>query len=208
MGARILLLFFTLFYSFLATTEPARATDPEITVLGEKDLVKVLHYYQNLKNLQVSFTQVKKMHGLDMNLTSSGILKVQKTPQKIIWEILKPAPVRVTITDKEIKVVNDPGLPTEQTQTLKMDAMATGRTTNDSQNFASLTAWLDLDAKTLARDYHVEKVSPSLYEFIPKEKGKTPFEKLDMTLHPPGPLEKLVIHELSKDEIEIHFGKP
>jgi hypothetical protein len=184
-------------------TPHSRATE-----LGEKDLASVLHYYQNLKTLQVSFMQIKTMRSLDMTLTSSGILKVQKNPQKIIWDILKPAPVRVILTQTQIEIINDPGLKTEQVQILKMDAIPISGANADSKNFASLAAWLDLDAKTLARDYQVKKISNVLYEFTPKDKGKTPFEKLDMTLHPGGPLEKLVIHELSQDEMEIRFGKP
>jgi outer membrane lipoprotein-sorting protein len=203
MGVRILLLFFAWFCSFLLMTPHSRATE-----LGEKDLTSVLHYYENLKSLQVPFTQVKTMRSLDMTLTSSGILKLQKNPQKIVWDILKPAPVRVILTNAQIEIINNPGLKTEQVQILKMDSIPTAGANADSKNFASLAAWLDLDAKTLARDYYVEKKSNSLYEFTPKEKGKTPFEKLDMTLHPPGPLEKLVIHELSQDEVEIRFGKP
>jgi outer membrane lipoprotein-sorting protein len=175
--------------------------------VSEKILAERLKLYASVATLEVSFKQLKTLKDLGLQLKSEGRLKLQP-PNRVVWEILQPSPVQVTLDQNEIRIRSGKGADA-QVQTFKMSEAPSDPST---QNLTGLIAWLTLDSKALAEQYMIYAEGSNSFRFIPKQKGtappSTPFKDLFMTLSGNGLLKHLTIDELSGDTVDIDFGTP
>jgi hypothetical protein len=169
----------------------------------DEELFQALHRYQHLNRLKVDFNEKKILKSIGTILDSTGRLSVTRNPKVIIWEILKPSPVRVKLSNDEMQITTAPGSKTEETQILHAKD-ANARDGMESQ--AALSSWLNLDAKALGEEYTVTEQNKLSYVFTPKK--KSPFVKIQMKLSKAGYVDTLILEEASGDTMELKFGTP
>ena len=171
--------------------------------LTREEIGKQLSIYQHLSTLKVNFKQIKDLSSIGTKLESTGKFTLIQAQKKLIWEIEKPSPLLVTLSEGEMRIESGQGKE-KQIQILKMsDAGEQG-----AQNLAALIAWLRLDANALFGQYTILKIGEQKFSFTPREPAKSPFQKLEMQLDKSGHVQKLFLLERSKDSITIEFGKP
>lgn len=180
----------------------ARAAAPARTRVTKASLGKLLAYYQSITTLSTRFKETKRLGDLALELTSEGTLTVHR-PERVVWEIVKPSPVVVTLDRKQIRVETGTGA-SKKVETVSVDAGGE----KASLSLRNLVAWLKLDPEELSARYEIFAVGEHDYEFVPKDKTSTPFESLTMTMKQEGYVEKLLIREKAGDSIAIAFEKP
>lgn len=171
--------------------------------VSKEQFAEKLHLYASIKRLEVSFTQVKILKELDVRLASEGRFILNR-PEKVIWEISKPSPVRVTIDRSAMRIESGSG-DAAHTQVFKLGSTVSDEST---KNLTALIAWLNFDAETLYAQYVITSVGKDVFRFDPRESINSPFQHLVMQLSVEGHLKHLSIHEASGDVLEIDFGKP
>ncbi len=169
----------------------------------EQELSQKLRLYRSIHTLEVSFTQKKVIKDIDVRLTSEGRFKIIR-PEKIIWEITKPSPVKVTFDKAEIRIESGAGA-SQHSQVLKLGDSLPDKA---AKSLAGLVAWLDLDAKKLHAQYVIFHAGAQAFRFEPRQKEGSPFKDLLMTLGGDGHLKQLAIQETSGDTLDIEFGVP
>jgi hypothetical protein len=165
-------------------------------------LKQSLAVYQNLATLEVGFIQKKSLSSIGTTLESSGRLKITDHPKLIVWEILKPAPLRIELRDSKMKIITAPGSKNESVQLL--DANEGGAKGSAAQ--AELSAWMSLDANSISDQYNITQKNKNEFEFHPK--GKSAFSSINVKLTRLGNLQDLNLHEVSGDTLALTFGKP
>lgn len=167
------------------------------TPVSVEELKKTLSPYEKIEKLEVPFHQTKTLVEMKIKLESDGRLTLNRAKQTVLWEILKPSPLKVEMTATEIKLTDENG-----TQTLKTDAGPA------AQSLKSLVAWLKLDAEALAKEDDVFLVKPRVYLFKPRDRANSPFESIELTLGEKNHLKSLFMKEKSGDSMQIDFGTP
>lgn len=180
----------------IASTATGR---PAAQSVSSEALSKVLNAYQNISHLEVDFQQTKKLKDIDLKLESSGILKVDP-PHGVLWRVIKPNPVMVTLSQQTIVIQTASG-----TQTFSQSENPSEK---DRKSFSNMLGWLKLDAEAISNQYEVTQPGPSQYRFVAKDKKATSLQNLEMQMTPEGHIRVLKIEEESGDSIEIRFGKP
>lgn len=176
--------------------------------LSETEISERLKYYRALSSLDVTFHQTKKIVDAGIEIKSEGRLRLENSSSKaeiIVWEILKPSPVRVTLNSAGVEIVTGSGDSVNRLK-FKENDLPKGES-GSAAGFRSLGAWLKLDAKELSAEYTIESLNARTVRFTPKT-ATGPFVKLEMELPEGGPLEVLRLSERSGDELFIRFAKP
>jgi outer membrane lipoprotein-sorting protein len=194
---------FALTLSFVLGPIQSDAAPASSKPLAEKELREKLKLYQSIQKLEVAFKQTKTIKDLEVQLKSEGHLTLIR-PNRVIWEIKSPAPVLVSLDEREIQIRSGRG-PDSSTMTMKISDAPSDES---SKSISGLVAWLNLDATKLHSQYQIYSSGGSAYRFVPKEKAGSPFEELEMTLGSGGHLKKLRIHEVSGDLLNIEFTQP
>ena len=154
--------------------------------------------YQKLKSLEVSFEQTKILKDMQIELKSSGVLKLEP-PNKVEWKITKPQPLTVRLDKDRIAITSD-----GKTETFKTGE---GPTAKDRRNFEDLLNWLSLDAHAIAKNYSVTKLGERNFRFQAKRPDAT-IRDMTMTLNKNGHVDLLKFDEASGDQISIRFATP
>jgi len=179
----------------------AHAAEPEVT---QVDLARALAFYRNVKSLEVGFEQRKMLKSIGMNIDSSGVLRIDRKPPKIVWTIHKPAPLQVVLTEQEIRITSDYGKPHAHVQVIRTQDAAAG----ENKKMSAMYSWLRLDAAALHREYRVIKKADAVYRFTPRQSKDSPFTAMIMHLGVKGVLKGLRLEERSGDSIQINFAEP
>ncbi len=188
---------FPLLASLLLSVTPcAGDTSVTETQLGEK-----LRFYAGIATLEADFHQVKDLKELGMQMKSEGRLTLRR-PDTVIWEIRKPAHVKVELDLKGIRITSGDGR-AATVQAFSADQMPKDQ---DASSLHDLVAWLKLDAHALAEQYTITKTTENHFDFAPKKAG--PFRSMEMDLSKAGQLEKLTLNETSGDRMILSFERP
>src|SRR6185312_8598115 len=117
-------------------------------LISEKELTEKLKLYASISTLDVSFRQTKTLKDMNLQLKSEGRLQLRR-PDRVVWEITQPSPVRVSLDHSQIEIQTGTG-PDTQVQTIK-----TGEAPSEqaAQSLTALIAWLSLDSHALASQY-------------------------------------------------------
>jgi outer membrane lipoprotein-sorting protein len=167
--------------------------------VDSKELAQLLKFYAPIQALTVSFQQTKHLHEMGLELRSSGRLEIHR-PDQIVWEILKPSHLWVSIDKEKFRLKEGDGAE----QVFELNQLSQE---NAARGVGLLKPWLLLDVKALSEQYAVEKVRPGFYVFTPKSDVKF-FKAMDVTIGKAGHMEKMLLHEPSGDTLEIAFGTP
>jgi hypothetical protein len=167
--------------------------------VDQNSLSKHLKEYQAIQRLESTFKQTKSFKDLKLKLKSEGQFTLDRIHKKVIWHIKKPADLKVTMTDDFI-TTKEEGRKDEQT--LKLSELGNGRL---AQSMGMLVSWLEMDASKLIRQYSVFELADRKFRFVPKDKGLSPFEALEMQLNGKGLVEHVEISEKSGDHMSIDF---
>ncbi len=172
---------------------------------SERELVQNLSFYSHILDLQVSFSQVKTIKDLQVQLHSEGNMHFQ-APNHLVWKITKPSPVSVTFDGGKMRIETGDGIHAP-VQTLETDNQSAE---DGNKSLAALSSWLSLDVQRIAKENDIKKLSTRHFKFIPKKIAgqKNAFADLEMTIGKTGHLEHLILHELSGDTLDLKFGKP
>ncbi len=171
------------------------------TPVTETQLAEKLRYYARIANLEADFHQVKDLKELGMQMKSEGRLTLRR-PDSVVWEITRPAPVRVDLGNGKIRIQSGEGA-SATVQNFSADQMPKDK---DASSLRDLVAWLRLDAHALAEQYAITRTTADHFVFAPKKTG--PFRTMEMDLSKSGHLEKLVLNEVSGDRMTLTFGPP
>jgi outer membrane lipoprotein-sorting protein len=171
--------------------------------LTEGELTQKLHQYQSISSIESTFHQVKSIKDMGIEIKSEGHFRV-KRPRDIMWQIIKPSAVTISMHDNEIKIETGKGSDL-QTQTYKLSEMPSGKM---AESMTGLMDWLDLNAHRLYNQYTVFLETKNVFKFIPKKKDTSPFQNLEMHLNLSGFINEIQILENSGDSIDIQFDSP
>jgi outer membrane lipoprotein-sorting protein len=162
------------------------------------ELQKVLNHYQALEQLDVDFKQIKRLKDMKLELASEGHLRLQP-PSRVEWEIRKPQPMMVVLSQDKITVKSD-----EKEEVYKLSEAGT---TRDRRRLSDLLSWLRLDADEILKSFAAEKRSEQSYEFVAKSADPM-IKRLALTLTLRGHVQRIVFFEASGDEIQMDFATP
>lgn len=176
------------------------SADSEGTV-SEAALTEKLRFYASIRSLEADFKQLKELREMDMEMRSEGRLTL-KRPDTVIWEVLKPARVKVELGAKEIRITSGEG-PAASREIYSVDQMPGDK---GASSLRDLVAWLKLDAHALHEQYAITRSSNGNYVFVPRKAG--PFRSMEMNLAKAGHLETLILNESSGDRMTLKFAKP
>jgi hypothetical protein len=167
----------------------------------EQELAAKLRFYAKIGTLETDFHQVKVLKELGMEMKSEGRLTL-KRPDSVVWEVTKPAPVKVELGRAGVRITNGEGASArvENFPTAEMPKEGSASSLHD------LVAWLRLDAHALSTQYAIAKTAPDHFIFTPKKPG--PFRTMEMDLSQDGHLKKLVLNEATGDQMRLTFAKP
>jgi outer membrane lipoprotein-sorting protein len=171
------------------------------TPVTEAQLGEKLRFYAGIATLESDFHQVKDLKELGMQMKSEGRLTL-KRPDSVIWEIRKPAHVKVELDLKKIRITSGDGA-SATVQTFTADQMPKDK---DASSLRDLVAWLKLDAHALADQYVITKTTEDHFNFAPKKTG--PFRTMEMDLSKAGHLKTLTLNETSGDRMILSFERP
>jgi hypothetical protein len=180
--------------------------DVKQPAITEAQLKEKLRFYGSFRELEVTFKQIKFFQDMEMELRSEGKLKLTR-PDQVVWEIIKPSPVKVTLRGDQVKIESGTG---KNAQLQNFNTRDSG-SERAARGMASMAAWLNLDASALSRQYDVYSSahgSAGTFRFVPKAAEASDFRELEMTLGSQGHLRKLLIHEASGDRLQIEFATP
>jgi outer membrane lipoprotein-sorting protein len=163
------------------------------------ELKSTLHLYQSISQLDVDFHQTKTLKDLGIQLQSSGTLKVSP-PDTVLWRVLKPSPVTVTLNHGTVVIQTASG-----TQKFSQDENPSEK---DRQNFNNMLSWLKLDADAISKQYEVTKLDATHLQFSAKQKEGNSIQRIHLQLTPSGNIANLKMDEASGDTIDIRFGTP
>lgn len=185
----ILLIFLALF-----CVSPSFASESQH--LSESEFSAILHRYQNFFTLKTQFTQVKTITDLGIQLKSEGTLTIIR-PSTVVWKVLKPSPLTVTINDKQVSMENEVFL-------------LSSAPSQVSQKLAFVISWLRMDTHTLAENFSIRRTHENVYQLLPKQEKKDSLiiGSFEITLNSQGYVERVIITEISGDRLDIHFAKP
>ncbi|HMN68959.1 MAG TPA: outer membrane lipoprotein carrier protein LolA [Bdellovibrionales bacterium] len=189
---------FAMFLRLFTISMGLAATAFAAETVSSPELRAALEKYRAKTRLEVDFHQVKTIADMDLKLTSSGHLSVQR-PNRVEWKVTRPEVMTVVLENEKIAVTAD-----GKTEEFDAKQAASGK---DRKSFQELLAWLKLDADILLNKYEITKLGVGRYRFQPRDKDAT-LKDLEMTLARAGHVEKLSFVEASGDHIEISFGKP
>ncbi|MBS1961834.1 MAG: outer membrane lipoprotein carrier protein LolA [Bdellovibrionales bacterium] len=184
------------------------AADP--TPVSETALAEKLRFYASIKTLETDFHQVKDLRDLGMQMKSEGRLTLRR-PDAVIWEVRKPARVKVELDSKGIRITSGEGK-SATVQTFSSSEMsAQMQKDKATSSLHDLVAWLKLDAHALSEQYAITTTGTdargqSRFVFTPKKPG--PFASMEMELAKAGHLAKLVLNEASGDRMTLEFARP
>ena len=167
----------------------------------ETQLAEKLRFYATIGTLEADFHQVKDLKELGMKMTSEGRLILKRT-DSVIWEVTKPARVKVELGTTGIRITSGEGA-TATVQNFPIEQMPNDKNTSSLHD---LVAWLKLDAHALSTEYTITKTTSDHFVFTPKKVG--PFKSMEMDLSGAGHLERLVLNETSGDEMIMTFARP
>lgn len=166
--------------------------------ISEKDLAGQLKFYRSVEELKADFKQTKHLSEMNLDLKSEGHLSFRK-PDRVVWEVVKPSPVKVSLSKDEIEIKTESDVHTYKMREISQDHVAKG--------LGLLWPWLTFDTKALSEQYKMSKISDLSFEFEPKTSG-LPVGKIQASLTKDGHLDRLKLFENSGDWMEIQFGRP
>ncbi len=169
--------------------------------VSEAELGEKLRFYTTFQSLEADFHQVKDLKEMGLQMKSEGRLTL-KRPDTVVWEVTKPAHVKVELGAAGIRITTGEGV-SATIQNYPADQMPKE---GDGASLHDLVAWLKLDAHALANQYAITRTNADHFIFAPKKNG--PFKTMEMDLSGAGHLEKLILHEASGDQMTLRFGKP
>jgi outer membrane lipoprotein-sorting protein len=187
------------FISSLATSVQAATT----AVLQDPELAQLLSFYQSIDRLETSFHQVKRMKQMKMQLKSEGRLKIHR-PDEVQWEITKPSHVLAAFDQKTVRLETGEG-EQKTVQVLNRNDLSERK---EAQALKSLTTWMQMDPVALSQEYEIQKLQPEYYQFTPKQKESSPFEKIELKISQKKFIRELSLFEKSGDTIQITFETP
>ncbi|HEX4924914.1 MAG TPA: outer membrane lipoprotein carrier protein LolA [Bdellovibrionales bacterium] len=187
----------------LLTGAALGARGAEDVRLSAEALAEKLKQYETIDSLEATFKQSKRFKDLTIELKSDGRIKLERKKRIVVWEVLRPSPLKATLLQDELRLESGEGASRVE-QTIK--------TANVGKKAASgltmLVAWLELDAVRLSKDYDVARAADGRFLFTPKAKQENPFERLEMWLDSKGFMSKLKVLETSGDQFQIEFSAP
>lgn len=184
----------------LLTLGVAHAADG--TPVREAELADKLRFYASIASLEADFHQVKDLKDMGMRMKSEGRFRLEPPSGAVVWEVRKPAHVKVELDAKGIRITSGDGAQAT-IQTFRAEEMPKG---GDAASLHDLVAWLKLDAHALAEQYEIARLPDDRFLFTPRKPG--PFRTMEMALAKDGHLKTLVLDEASGDRMTIAFEKP
>jgi outer membrane lipoprotein-sorting protein len=169
----------------------------QLQPLSEKQLTEKLRNYQDIATIEANFTQVKTLKDMDVTIKSQGHFSVHR-PHDIIWQITKPSPITISISNQEIKLEKPSG-----SEVFKLSQMPSEKL---AKSLVGLMAWLEMDAEQLNKDYSVYPDQAHRFRFVPKNKDIAFFKDLLMELDAWGNVRHILITEVTNDTLSLDFG--
>ncbi len=176
---------------------------PTARVMEPKEVAEKLKFNARNERLKFSFKQVKRLPDLNLELKSEGEMELHR-PDEVIWKVLKPSPLTLTMAGKKVSLTTGVGKEARQeTWTLgsELDEKA-------SKSLLALLAWLKLDIPVLQEAYRFSDLGNATFLCEPKISSGAFFKFMKLTLDPRGHLSHLHWDELSGDSIELSFSSP
>lgn len=176
---------------FLGTSTPCvlRAEN------AQGKLKEILIKHQTQIPFHSSFTQVKSVKEMGIELASEGELEV-KAKGYATWKILKPAFLSVEISPEAIKIYNDPqGNP----RIIKKNAA------NGSEFEGG--SWMKLlmeNPEDLMKNFAVSDLGNNRFKLVPLGK-KEGFDSLVLGFKVDSHIEEVLIQENTEDTLKINF---
>ncbi len=177
---------------------PWPGTAGQSRLVTEGELSEKLKLYRAVKQLDVNFTQLKHLAEMNLDLKSSGRLSVNSSGE-VRWEIQKPSAVTVQIDAEKVQITSRDDNHVFQLKEISQDNVARG--------IGLMLPWLKLDAKTLASEYKITKVSGAIYDFEPK-KPAPPMIKMTAEIAKDGHVRRLKLFETSGDSVGNRIRTP
>jgi hypothetical protein len=177
---------------------------PSSTSIDEGQLAKILKNYENLRTLDADFRQTKLLSEMKLKLKSSGHVHVDRARDQVVWEIRKPARMRVQIVKDAIEIESGAG-DNHSVQKYQLSALPADRQTQD---LGVLISWMKLEPKKLAAAYNITvPQAGNCYDFVPKSSGSA-FQRMELHLDAKRNISQIKIFEKSGDELLIEFDSP
>jgi outer membrane lipoprotein-sorting protein len=156
--------------------------------------------YASISKLEATFNQTKTIKEIGVVIKSEGRMTLSR-PGKVTWEVTRPSRVKVVLDEKEVRIESG------SSSDANAQVFPVGGAVSDEVGgkMAEVLAWLRLDADRLYDDYSVTSVGPNQFCFTPKERLKSLFGELKLTLGKEGVVRRLEIKEKSGDLLEIDF---
>ena len=170
--------------------------------IDEAQLSKALAKYHSIEKLKVGFKQKKFLKDMNMSLESEGVLSLMP-PSLVIYQLTKPAPMKVTLDPEQIKIENGSG------SDAKVQIIKTSTIPGESEkrNLKAMVTWLKMDPHALAGEYEISESEKNHYLFRPHD-STSAFQSLEMELGKSGHVSHLIMKEQSGDRIEFFFETP
>lgn len=139
-----------------------------------------------------SFKQIKVVKEMGLELPSEGNLEV-KTLSEAVWQINKPAYLKVEITPSEIRMYSE--------------ANGTPRVIKKSAAHASDGTWLNLlmeEPEEVLKHFQITELSARKFKLIPKS-IKQGFDSMEVEFLANAKIKELFIQENKDDSLRIFF---
>lgn len=162
---------------------------------GAADFQKLLQQHQAGIPFKSTFTQVKSMSEMGLELKSEGELEV-KSVGHANWKIIKPSYLNVLVSPEEIKVYSDP--------------KSTPRIVNKDKGKASSLediGWMELlmeKPETVIQHFQIIQITPLSFKLLPKN-PKHGFDYVQLTFGVKRKITEVFIQENKEDSLKISF---
>jgi len=181
---------------------PQLVAAPAVQVAKEPALATQMYsYYQGLKDFSADFQQTKTLKVEDVELKSSGTLKVS-LGRALLWDIKSPGRLSVFFDQSLLRIRSGEGA----TATTATYDLKTGNYSEKiTANMRELTALLAMDKAAMADQYTVTADGQQL-NLQPKKIRQ--FLQVSMRVAKAGWIASIKIAEVSSDQMLIEFAAP
>jgi len=168
---------------------------------SQHEFTSLFKKYTEFKVLKVKFAQEKHVKELKTPLKSSGVLEIDRSRSRFVWEVKEPGHILVEIEPNQISIESGSGAGKKR-QVYDRKTMG-----EDTKTWQTLSVWLDFNPDKVVAGYTVIKIAPLTFKLEPKA-AAGPFRSLTATATRSGDLERLEMIENSGDRMVFSFSPP
>lgn len=191
--------------AIVATLVGNTVSAAEPAYLSAADIQKQFKKFKRPSVLTAQFDQVKSIKDLDVQIKTSGHLKIKKRSADdvaILWLIDKPESMKVCITEDQI-IFDNTSL--KKKTVLKLSEISN----QDSSGLSKLIHLIKLDPDEIITNFNIEMKDKSSGHAViyPKKANQYSFIKAEVDLDKNKNLKVIELVEANEDTLKINFTK-